>query len=379
VGVLSSLGRYRAALSRLDLVSFSPKTCVLLVEELAKTEKVCAALRALAAAKAADAGAHRQSGFTDPADWLGRLSGTTSGEAGRDLDAARRLDDMAATKDAASAGEVSLDQVEEIAKTEKQCPGSEGEMLDTARRESLRTLKDKGRKLRQASIAPEDLRRRQRQARSVRHWRDELGMIRGSFALVPEVGIAFGSRLDAETDREWKSGHRAGRPEPRERHAADALANMLAGAGKGRAGRADVVFVCDVGAYQRGHAHDGEPCRIVGGGPVPVGTVHEAMRDAFVKAVLHDGTRIDTVAHYGRHINAEIRTALELGHPPDFDGLMCCEPGCDRKYGLEIDHVDPRANHGETSLKNLKPRCKPHHREKSERDRQQGLWNARGP
>jgi hypothetical protein len=112
---------------------------------------------------------------------------------------------------------------------------------------------------------------------------------------------------------------------------------------------------------------------------VPVGTIHDAMRDAFVKGVLHDGTKIDTVAHYGRHINAEIRTALELGEPPDFDGVVCCEPGCGRRFGLEFDHVDPRANHGETSLENLAPRCRPHHRDKSERDRQRGLWSARGP
>ncbi|MCU1463505.1 MAG: protein of unknown function endonuclease [Acidimicrobiales bacterium] len=377
--MLSSLGRYRAELSRLELASISPQTCVLLVEELAKTEKACATLRAMAAAKAADAGAHRQSGFTDPADWLGRVSGTSCGEAGRELHAAKCLQDMPATRDAAAKGALSMRQVEEIAKTETQCPGSEREMLATATRETLRALQEKGRKKRQAAVRPEELARRQRDARSVRHWRDEIGMVCGTFSLVPEVGIPFVSRLDAETDREWRRGHRAGRPEPRERHAADALERMVAGRGKGNAARADVVFVCDVRAYQRGHAHAGESCHIAGAGPVPVGTIHDAMRDAFVKGVLHDGTKIDTVAHYGRHINAEIRTALELGEPPDFDGVVCCEPGCGRRFGLEFDHVDPRANHGETSLENLAPRCRPHHRDKSERDRQRGLWSARGP
>jgi hypothetical protein len=143
VGVLSSLGRYRVELSRLDLASISPQTCVLLVEELAKTEKACATLRAMAAAKAADAGAHRQSGFTDPADWLGRVRGTSCGEAGRELHAAKRLQDMPATRDAAAKGALSMQQVEEIAKTETQCPGSEREMLDTATRETLRALQEK--------------------------------------------------------------------------------------------------------------------------------------------------------------------------------------------------------------------------------------------
>ena len=83
--------------------------------------------------------------------------------------------------------------------------------------------------------------------------------------------------------------------------------------------------------------------------------------------------RIHTVAHFGRHIPAELRTALELGPPPGFDGVECVEEGCGRRYGLEWDHVDPVANGGPTSYDNLKARCWPHHRAKTERDRQAGL------
>jgi hypothetical protein len=72
-----------------------------------------------------------------------------------------------------------------------------------------------------------------------------------------------------------------------------------------------------------------------------------------------------------------------LGAPPGFDGIACSEHGCDRKYGLEIDHVDPCANGGPTSLANLKPECKPHHWDKTRRDRRAGLLGpgrrARGP
>jgi hypothetical protein len=92
--------------------------------------------------------------------------------------------------------------------------------------------------------------------------------------------------------------------------------------------------------------------------------------------VLHDGVAVHTVAHFGRHIKAELRTALNLGDPPGFEGVSCCEPECDRRYHLEWDHVDPVANHGPTSLVNLKPRCTPHHVEKTERDRAAGLLNG---
>ena len=137
--------------------------------------------------------------------------------------------------------------------------------------------------------------------------------------------------------------------------------------------------MCDLGAYRRGHAHPGEVCQAIGGGPLPVGRARELSRDAFIKAVLHDGVRVGTVKHFGRHISAELRTALELGGPPGFEGAMCAEPGCGRRYGLEWDHVDPLANGGATSYDNLAARCWPHHRDKTERDRAAGLLGtARG-
>ncbi len=49
------------------------------------------------------------------------------------------------------------------------------------------------------------------------------------------------------------------------------------------------------------------------------------------------------------------------------------EQGCGRRFGLEWDHDDPLANRGPTSFDNLKARCRSHHREKTQRDRQAGL------
>ena len=115
------------------------------------------------------------------------------------------------------------------------------------------------------------------------------------------------------------------------------------------------------------------------GGQVTVDQVRELSEDAFVKAVLHDGVRVDTVKHFGRYMRAELRTALEVGAPPDFEGTVCVEPECGRRYGLEWDHVNPVANHGPTSYANLQPRCWPHHRDKTERDRAAGLLGPNPP
>ncbi|MBO0730948.1 MAG: HNH endonuclease, partial [Acidimicrobiaceae bacterium] len=160
-------------------------------------------------------------------------------------------------------------------------------------------------------------------------------------------------------------------------HAADAVAQMLAGSGRGRSPRADMVVVVDLNAFRRGHAHPGEPCHIIGGGPIPVDIAREISRDAFLKMAFHDGVNIHTVTHFGRHIPAEVRTALELGSAPTFEGARCTD--CGRRWGLEWDHVDPVANHGPTTYINLKPRCWPCHHDKTERDRQAGLLGPNPP
>ena len=95
---------------------------------------------------------------------------------------------------------------------------------------------------------------------------------------------------------------------------------MVAGEGRGHATRADVVVTVDLRAFRRGHTHDGEQCSIVGAGPIPVELARTLAEDGFLKAVLHDGVAIHTVAHFGRHLPAELRTALELGAPPTSTG-----------------------------------------------------------
>jgi len=280
------------------------------------------------------------------------------------------------------AGELSMDQAREVTGAELAQPGCEGELLELARRASLAKLKDEARRRRHEVIGADELHRRQRKARSFRHWRTPLGTIGLAGELPPEVGVPIVNRLDAECDRirsaAKKENAKTGGPlEPRRAYAADAFVKFVSGNGKGTASRADVVVVVDLRAFRRGHAERDEPCHIIGGGPIPVGVAKELARDAFIKAVVHDGVAIHTVKHFGRHINVALRTALELGDPPRFEGVECVEPDCDRRYHLEWDHVDPFANDGPTCFTNLQPRCWSDHRAKTERDRRAGLLNKR--
>ncbi len=365
----------REELAGFEPALYSGADCAAVVEALAGTEKACAAAKTRAALRATECGVHREAGFFDAEDWLARTSGTSAHQAREDLKTAERLADCPATKQALLDGALSMGEAAEITKTEAECPGSEHELLAEAKREGLGTLKDKARRKRQEAADPDEARRKQRRARDVHGFLDDLGLVQLRAGLLPEIGIPLLNRLDAETDRLRRQAKKEGRElEPRGAYAHDAFAAMLEGQGKGKAKSADVVVVCDLRAWRRGHAHEGEPCHIVGGGPLPVDVVKELSEDAFLKVVLHDGVDIAMVCHLGRHIPAELRTALELGPPAEFEGVTCSVAGCGRRYGLEWDHEDPVANHGPTSYQNLKkPKCWPHHQEKTAADRMAGL------
>jgi hypothetical protein len=375
--MLGQVDRLVEALRRVDPALLSGADCARLAERLATAEKACAGLRARAAARAADCGAHRGLGYAQPADWLAKLSGSSVGEARAALETAAVLPEVPEVREALAAGSLSLAQAREIALTEGERPGSASVLLDVARRRGLQAVREEARRMRVAAVDPEELHRRQRAARSFRHWRDSEGMVCFRGALAPEDGIPFVNRLDAECDRIRRAARREGSAEPWEAQAADALVQLTAGSGKGRSRSADVVVVVDLRAWRRGRAKEGESCHIVGGGPVPVSLAKELAVDAFLKAVVHDGVEIKSVKHLGRHIPAELRTALDLGAPPGFEGTACAD-GCGRRHGLEWDHVDPVAHGGPTSYDNLRPRCWGCHHDKTERDRRAGLLGGRG-
>ena len=378
--LLSASRALRASLARFHPQGSSGEEAAAIAEELAATEKAGAAARVRAAARVAECGTHRHKGFADAADWLARASGTTAGEAKAALATTRALEHMPDTRAAVTAGELSLEQATVVVETEADRPGSERAMLEAARSSSLRSLKDKARQTQMAALDPDELHRRRHRARTFRHWQDKLGMIAFSGALPPEIGLPIVNRLDVEADRLRRQvkGH-GGEAESWQNHAADAFVTLTSGSGKGKAASADLVVVCDLRAYRRGHAHHGEAAHLVGGGPIPVSLVKELAQDAFLKAVLHDGVNLHLVKHFGRHIKAEVRTALELGSPPHLDGVTCADANCDRRYHLEWDHIDPHANWGPTAYDNFQGLCWSHHRAKTERDRQAGLLGPREP
>ena len=82
----------------------------------------------------------------------------------------------------------------------------------------------------------------------------------------------------------------------------------------------------------------------------------EIAEDAFLSGVFFDGKDLRQFKTFGRSkARAEVRRALELGEPPDFDGIKCSS--CGRRFRNQKDHLEPVAADGPTCTENLDWKC----------------------
>ncbi|HEY7874867.1 MAG TPA: HNH endonuclease [Actinomycetota bacterium] len=305
---------------------------------------------------------------------VARATGSSIGKAEAVVRTGEVLAQSPALSAAMQAGSVSLDQAAEIAKAEESAPGAVTVLLPVAHDEAFHVLRDKARKVRLEAEQHRDLARRQRDARAARSYADELGMVHVHLALEPHVGAPIVARAETEAQRLARTakggGSRGdGATEPFERHLADAYAALLAGSGKARARRPELVVVVSHEVAKRGWSdvRDGEVCKIPGIGPVSPEVAAEIAEDAFLTGVIYDGKDLRQIKRWSRSIPVEVAIALELGDPPGFDGIACVD--CGNRFRTEIDHVRPRSAGGATAHRNLKPRCWSCHRAKTKRER----------
>jgi hypothetical protein len=95
-------------------------------------------------------------------------------------------------------------------------------------------------------------------------------------------------------------------------------------------------------------------------GPVNAQWVREILGESFVTAIIKHGKDISTVAHLGRHIPAELRTAMIVS------GRECSIEGCAGREYLELDHCEvDHAKGGPTARWNLVWLCSVHHKRKT--------------
>jgi hypothetical protein len=140
-------------------------------------------------------------------------------------------------------------------------------------------------------------------------------------------------------DRLFRDARREGRREPGDAYAFDAAVELLTSAPTDakpvpQGADAKIIVRVDLPALIRGRPIEGEVCEIAGCGPIPVSVVKEWMHDAFLAAVVTDGTEIGKVVHFGRKFKSMQKTVLQWQDP------VCARLGCSNRLGLEYDHFE---------------------------------------
>jgi hypothetical protein len=239
-------------------------------------------------------------------------------------------------------------------------PALERQLLRTAAK-GMVSLRDKCIEVRAAREDQAQRSARQAAQRSFMMWPTADGMVEGHFKVTPEVGGAIKSVIEDGTRRAFRKARKEKVHEGQDAYAADAFADAVLGdPAKKRSGGYTTHVVVDHAALVRGNTEPGETCEIPGVGPVNVEWVRDLLGEAFVTAVIKKGRDITTVAHLGRHIPAELQTALIVS------GRECVIEGCSGREYLERDHSEiDHAKNGPTAWWNIEWECSIHHHRKT--------------
>jgi hypothetical protein len=341
----------------LDPAACSGQEALDLVEALGVARRLIDGMVARVAKRVEDTAAYTYNGERNAAETVERLVGVSAGEAKRAIDVAAKLERLPETDSALRSGRLSSRQADLIVAAAADQPEIERDLLRAAA-QGVTPLRDAAIAVRAAREDQAERAARQHAARSFRMWTAIDGMVEGHFKVTPEVGGAMKARIDDLTRKRFRAARSSGVRESQDAYAADALAEALTGdPANAKRVRYTTHVVVDHEALVRGSALDGETCAIPGVGPVSVEWVRELLGTAFVTALVKKGKNITTIAHFGRHIPAELQTAMVVS------GRECSVAGCHGREYLELDHcVVDFAKGGPTTRWNLAWLCSIHHK-----------------
>jgi Domain of unknown function (DUF222) len=364
--VRSAVATLKLAARQLDPARVDGRDSAELFEVVSEGERVCGAMKALLARRVEETNVWRESGHRSAAHWVAEATGETVGAACRTLETARALDELPETNVAFRAGDLSGTQAAEITSAAGAEPGAEAALLEAAATTSVKGLKDRCRQVRAGAEADDKAwARRLHETRSAHKWTDPDGAYCVTARMAPDAGARFDSAWEAHIDRIFRDARRAGLREPRAAYAADALVAL---ASDGPCKPVEVRVVVDSAALARGHTEPGEQCEVERVGPMPVSTARALLNDASVAVLVRDGDDITAVSSPKRTIPAKLRRALESRYP------TCGVKSCANDQFLQIDHVVPVEEGGETNIRNTWRLCPHHHYLKTH-----AAWRVVGP
>lgn len=351
-----------------DANAFSPNEAMRVLDELGAIQRLVAGMLAKTAKRVAEA--NPDDG--NVAASMARRLGVGTGEVRAAIETAKQLENLSATDAAVREGRLSAREAQLISAAASRNAAAEQHLLNTAE-QGLVPLKRACIAARAAVEDPAERAKRRQSHRQWRMWTDADGMLAGRFRFPPETGAALKFAIEAQVQRTFRSKKAGTEHESNDAYAADAVASAILRSSTnatvpdtladGDSETAPVNYsmhiVVDHGALMRGGTADGEVCEIPGVGPVDVAWLKELLGSAFVTAVIKRGKDLLTIAHFGRHISAELQTALIVS------GRECDAEGCNHRGYLDRDHVQDHAKGGPTAFANLCWLCYRHHRLKS--------------
>jgi hypothetical protein len=343
-----------------DLLSGDDATS--LFDDAIRVERVAGAVRLLLAKRIESSGVFGATGHRNAAELIAEHSGTDVGSARGTLELAQQLEACPATADALANGTLSALQAKEIAGAASLNPTKETDLIETARRQPVKTLRNECRRAKAASAAADPMAtyKRIHKGRYLRHWTDEEGAFCLKARLTPDRGAKVAAALDHEAGIIFDQARKAGSREPLTAYAADALVSLTTGGTPAQSPQNVIHVRVDLDALRRGYVQDGEISEIASTGtPIPIPVVSDLMTDAGIKVIFHRAEDISKIYHFTRTINATLRTALEERDP------YCVVPGCGATKFLQIDHTQEFGRGGPTCLANTARLCTFHHHRKT--------------
>ena len=355
------LALIRPLVAGVDVEELDATDAARLVEECAEGERLLAALRVSAASSLQDKALWRREGFRSAAAWMASKTGTAVGPAIATMEMADQLEGLPLLAAAFRAGQVSEAQAREIAEVASDVPDAEAQLLEAARKLTLRGLQEECRRVEAAAAVDDDDRyRRVHRSRCMRSWVDRHGVGHVSARLTPDELARLVAEVDRRRDEMVVDAIRGGWFEGLEAHRADALVDLARPDRAAPSGPDTMVHVVvDYDALMRGQTVSGEQCEIPGIGPIPVSVARRLSEDCFLKLLVTKGVDIVAVAHGGRNIPAHVRSAIEVRDD------KCVVPRCDVRRRLQIDHRDTFSRTRITSYDELARLCPWHHYQKT--------------
>ena len=216
--------RLASLVDRLDPDAVSGSAARELWAALYASERLCVAGKTLLARRIAATHRPQTAGSKTATDDMARTAGITSGAAKDAVDTSKRLLEQPDVEAALRRGELSAAQAALVSAAAAANPGAEARLVELASRVSLPELREECARVRAAADPdPDATHRRLHAGRRLHRWVGGEGFWNLQAKGTPQAGATLTTMLDQLTDQIFKDAYQAGKREPVQAYAFDAL------------------------------------------------------------------------------------------------------------------------------------------------------------